>query len=317
MPANLIEVAYSLMTPGRSAAMPRLGLFVPPEKGSSIRKGPASGTLTLDQQGQTDQQDPYDQQSPAGQQGQQQGQADHQGPAAAKDKGFNRLLGIEESPHPERKACSVGGTAVFSGDKLAGWLNEQESLGAMLITGQAKGGSIPFAFRSPEKNASYIFRVAKTSVKPVISRDGITFVVNIKGMGALMENKNAAIEATKKSDLQAAEQLIDEEAQRRCQEAVARCQELNSDIFGFGEMIHVADPTFWKQFSDRWPDYFPGVKVQVTAKFTIKNTGVTGDAIKPGPSRLMHEEGGSDRSLGASRIGSKLLMIIRSARQLL
>ena len=114
----------------------------------------------------------------------------------------------------------------------------------------------------------------------MINQDGITFEVNIKGAGELTEDKNAAIDVMKEPDIKAAERLIDEEAQRYCQEAVARCQSLNSDVFGFGDMIHKTDPAFWKQISDRWRDYFPGVKVQVTAKFTIENTGVTGEAIK-------------------------------------
>jgi spore germination protein KC len=254
LPANLFSVVYGLMTPGRDAAMPRMYLFLPPERGSFVRRGPAGGTITLDQQGQ-------------------------QGETGAKED-FNRVLGVEEARHPERKTMAMGGTAVFQGDKLVDWLNEEESMGAMFVDSQASGGSIPFAFRSPEKNASYTFQSAKTSVKPVISQDGIAFEVMIKGSGVLTEDRNAAIDLTKESDIKAAEQLVDEEAERYCQEAVTKCQSLNSDIFGFGDLIHKTDPAFWKQIRDRWRDYFPGVKVQVTARFTIENTGVTGEAIK-------------------------------------
>ncbi len=255
VPANLLQVVYSMMTPGKDAAMPRLSIIPPPERGSTILKGTPSGIISLDQQSQ-------------------------QGQAGAKDKDFNQLLGVEEGQHPERKTFKVDGTAVFSGDKLVGWLNEDEGLGAMFITGQARGGEVPFAFGSPEKNASYVFRSASTSVKPVISQDGITFEVMIKGAGVLTEDRNAAIDPTKESDIKAAEQLVDEEAEHYCQEAVTKCQSLNSDIFGFGDLIHKTDPAFWKQIRDRWRDYFPGVKVQVTARFIIENTGVTGEAIK-------------------------------------
>jgi spore germination protein KC len=259
VPADLFEVVYSLMTPGKDPAMPRLSLLVPPERGSSVRKGPPSGTITLDQQSQV---------------GQRQGQA------GAKENDFNPLLGVEEGQHPERKSFMVDGTAVYSGDKLAGWLNEDEGMGAMFITRQAHGGEIPFAFKSPEKNSSYVFRSTSTRVKPVISQDGITFQVMIKGRGALTEDKNAAINLTRESDIKAAEQLVDQEVARHCQEAVSKCQSLNADIFGFGDLIHKSDPAFWKQIRDRWRDYYPGVKIQVIARFTIENTGVTGEAIK-------------------------------------
>jgi spore germination protein KC len=259
MPADLFQVVYSLMTPGKDAAMPRMSLLVPPERGSSVRKGPASGEIALGKQSQQDQ---------AGQQ------------TGARDKDLNPVLGVQEGQHPERKTFTVDGTAVFSGDKLVGWLNQEEGMGAMFITRQAHGGEIPFAFRTPEQNASYVFRSASTSVKPVISQDGITFEIRIKGSGSLTEDKNAAIDLTKKSDTKEAEQLIDVEAERACQAAVAKCQLLQADIFGFGDMIHKSNPAFWKQISNRWRDYFPGVKVRVTASFTIENTGVTGEAIK-------------------------------------
>ena len=259
VPANLFEVVYSLMTPGKETAMPRMSLFVPPERGSSIRKGPASGEVTLGQQSQQDQ---------AGRQ------------TGAKDKDFNQLLGVEEGQHPERKTFKVDGTAVFSGDKLAGWLNENEGLGAMLITRQARGGEIPFAFRSPEKNASYVFRSVSTSVKPVISQDGITFEVMIKGSGN-WQRTGTPPSTWRRSPIS---RLRNSWSTRRrsttARTAVTKCQSLNADIFGFGNLIHKTDPAFWKQIKDQWRDYFPGVKVRVTARFTIENTGVTSEAIK-------------------------------------
>jgi len=256
VPANLFQVVYALLTPGRDVAMPRIHLFVPPERGSSVRKGP-----------------PNAESEEGGQQGQ-------QGKAGAPDQNLNQVLGVKESPHPERKTMAADGSAAFVGDRLMGWLNEEESEGAMFITGQAAGGAIPFAFRSSEPNASFLYRRVRVGIKPVVNQDGITFEVNIKGSGQLTEDKNAAIDVMKESDIKTAERLIDAEAEHYCQEAVARCQSLKSDVFGFGDLLHKSDPAFWKQIRDQRRDYFPTVKVRVTANFTIEQTGVTGEAIK-------------------------------------
>ncbi len=175
---------------------------------------------------------------------------------------------------------AVDGSAVFLGDKLVGWLNEDESMGAMFITGQASGGEIPFAFGSSEPNATYIFTSVHASVKPVVAPGSITYEVNLKGSGELAEDKDAAIDVMSESDIKAAEQLIDAEAARRCQEAVGECQSLKSDIFGFGDLLHKLDPAFWKQIKDQWRDYFPTVQVRVTANFVIEQSGVTGEAIQ-------------------------------------
>ncbi len=310
VPANLFQVVYALLTPGKDVAMPRMVVFLPPERGSTVRKGAPSGASEESgkqgggaqgqqgstggaqlggAQGQQAQQGSTGLQG-VGAQGQQEqfvqlSQQGRQGITGAQLGGtqggdFNQALGAQEALHPDWKTMAVDGSAVFLGDRLVGWLNEEESKGAMFITKQAVGGEIPFAFRSSEPNATYIFRSVHASVKPVVGNGSITYEVNLKGSGELAEDKNAAIDVMSESDIRAAEQLIDAEVARRCQEAVAKCQSLKSDIFGFGNLIHKTDPAFWKQIRDRWQDYFPTVKVQVQADFTIENTGVTGEAIK-------------------------------------
>jgi len=252
VPADLFQVVYDLLTPGRDAALPRMRLFTPPEQGSSVRKGPPSGTVEIDQAGKKD--------------------------ANGAKTGEN--AGVAQTAAPEKKTFSVDGAGVFQGDRLAGWLNGKESMGVLFITGQAHGGAVPFAFRSPEKNASFVFSYAKTKISPVITPGGITVEVSIKGDGTLSEDENAAIDVMKESDVKAAQQLIDQETQRYCQEAVAKCQSLHSDAFGFGDLVHRTNPAFWKQIRDRWQNYYPTVKVQVKADFTIENAGANNKPVE-------------------------------------
>jgi spore germination protein KC len=255
VPANLFQVIYGLMTPGMDVAMPRMHLFTPPEKGSGIRKGPPSGTVKIEQQ-------------------------NGEGNEAGKDGETTENTGVGQTANPEEKTFSVDGSAIFREDKMVGWLNEDESMGVLFITGNAHEAVIPFAFRSPEKNASFVIRHVKSKVKPVITRDGITFEVSIKGDGDLSEDKNAAIDVMKESDIKAAEQLIDQEVQDYCQETVAKCQSLHSDPFGFGDLIHQTNPTVWKQIKDQWRDYYSTVKVQVKVDYVIEQTGVTNEAVE-------------------------------------
>jgi spore germination protein KC len=258
VPATLLQVITELITPGRDVIMPRMHLFTPPELGSVIRKGPPAGIVEIqpDQRGK-------------------------EGIDGAQGAGSKEDAGVRQTANPEKKTFSLNGSGVFLGDKLAGWLNEDESLGVMLITGQARGGTIPFAFRSSDHNASLFFLQTRTEVKPVIAPDGITFEVHVKGAGKLTEDGKAAIDVTKETDIDAAERLADQEAQHYCQEAVAQCQLLKSDACGFGDLVHHADPAFWKQIRGRWRDYFPTVKVVVQADFTISQAGVTNQAVKP------------------------------------
>jgi spore germination protein KC len=247
--ANLFRVAYDMMTPGRDPVLPHMNPFTPPERGSGIRKGAPSGTVEIEGE-------------------------------STEDEKTSENAGVEQSTNPEKKTFRVDGSAVFQGDRLVGWLNGDESKGFLFITGRARGGAIPFAFRSPDENVSYAFRNVKTEVRPVIGPGGITFEVGIRGDGGLTEIKDGAIDVLKDEDIRAAEQQINEEIQDYCLKAVAKCQSVGSDAFGFGDLIHRAEPAYWKQIKDRWRDYYPAVKVQVRAKFIIRNTGVTNESVR-------------------------------------
>lgn len=245
--ANLLQVVYDLMTPGRDPVLPHMQPFTPPEQGSSIRRGSPAGTVEIEGS-DTD------------------------------DEKTLENAGVEQSVTPEKKTFKVNGSGAFQGDRLVGWLNEDESRGVLFVTGRARGGAIPLSFRSAEKNVSYAFQNVKTEVRPVIGPDGITFEVSIKGNGALTEIKDGVVDVMKDADFRAAEQLINEEVRNYCLKAVATCQSLGADALGFGDLIHRTNPAYWKQIGDRWRDYFPVVKVRVSADFTINNTGLINEA---------------------------------------
>ena len=172
------------------------------------------------------------------------------------------------------KTFAVSGSAVFLGDRLAGWLDEEESQGLLFIQNRATGGVIPFAVDAPEKNSSLLYRAAKGKVKLVFEDGEPVFEIRIKAKGELLEEKGALIDVTRQQDIKKAEELINEEVERRCLKAVEKCQELRSDVFGFGDKIHRYCPGYWKQIQNQWTELFPYVKVTVKADFTIEHPGL-------------------------------------------
>lgn len=57
-----------------------------------------------------------------------------------------------------------------------------------------------------------------------------------------------------------------------------------TDIFGFGKVIHRAEPKAWKALSNNWDDQFKDLQVTVKAEMKIQNMGSVIDPIfkKPG-----------------------------------
>ncbi|MEN6327180.1 MAG: Ger(x)C family spore germination protein [Syntrophomonas sp.] len=237
---DLFNVGYDLLTPGKEAVIPYMTTFVPPEPSSPIRQNRTTG----------------------------QGQAS--GTQTA------RQLGSQ----PQSKSFSIAGSAVFKGDQMVGLLNEKENQGLLFLTNQIKGGAVPIAIASSEKNASIRFKGSQTRIKPIFSQDGIILNVNIKADGDLLEEDDDIFRISKE-DFKQAEKATSREIERRCRLALAKSQELNSDIFGFGDKIHRSDPQQWKQIKDQWNDIYPTVQVNINAEFKLKQTGVLSEPLTP------------------------------------
>jgi spore germination protein KC len=63
--------------------------------------------------------------------------------------------------------------------------------------------------------------------------------------------------------------------------ALKKAQELNTDIFGFGEVIHQKYPKEWKELEKRWDEVFPEIEVKVIVKSKLNLTGEITRPISP------------------------------------
>ncbi|NLU49118.1 MAG: Ger(x)C family spore germination protein [Syntrophomonadaceae bacterium] len=192
-------------------------------------------------------------------------------------------VGLTTSPggtgrQSQTRIVEMAGAAAFSGDRLVGWLNEDETMGMLFIKNQANEGVITVAFDSPEKNTSFVFRKVRAKVEPLVTDDGIVMKVRISGTGDLREQSSALIRVNEQ-DLHKLENLVNREVERLCRRAVARSQELNSDVFGFGNRLHLSQPEVWKELQGNWRQIFPALKVDVKADFTVEHVGLSSQPI--------------------------------------
>lgn len=188
--------------------------------------------------------------------------------------------GDSEDEQPQQKIPKASGVVAFRGEKLVGRLKELETQGMLLIIGEVYEGVISVAFDSAEKNTSFLFRDVKTKIKPSVKNDEIAFQVEIKGIGELSEAAPHTIDITKPSGVEKIEKLINQEVEHRCQSAVSKAQELQSDVFGFGDKLHRTQPEVWKELENRWEEVFPYVKVEIKADFTLEHSGLINKSLE-------------------------------------
>ncbi len=171
------------------------------------------------------------------------------------------------------KEVKVAGAAVFSEDKLVGWLNEDEMQAAKWLGGLAKGDwiTLPCPTHPPGPITVDINR-GETKVK--VSGDGsrpvLQYTIEMSG--------NIAEDLCEHEDLD-----FDYGFLRQVEAAVAQTmkvkmesvgkklqQELQSDALQMGSEVERQNLKLWKQIKDQWREIYPTVEVAVKVNVILK-----------------------------------------------
>ena len=176
---------------------------------------------------------------------------------------------IEISEDGEEKVAKISGTAVFKRDKLVGKMNKIEGRGLLWVLGEVKGGIIEVEGPDNNRVSLEIIR-ARGKIVPEIEDDRIKMKVNIIEEGNIGEQsgpENLA-DLTKIAIL---EEKKAEVIQSEVMAAVKKAQELDADVFGFGDAVHQKYPEEWKDLESNWDEIFPDIEVEVNveAKLTL------------------------------------------------
>lgn len=176
----------------------------------------------------------------------------------------------------DKMVAQVMGSAIVKNDKLAGFLNGDETKDLNFIRNAVKGGVLAEVMQTDSGPALASLEIFKNNTKivPVASGKKIAIDLNIETTVAIDE-------------IEGMENLIDKEQQlklenstgnslkKEIQELIRKVQsEYDADIFGFGEKLREDNASEWKIVSNNWEDVFKDLKVNVETKVHIKNSAL-------------------------------------------
>lgn len=167
------------------------------------------------------------------------------------------------------KTARLSGVAIFSDDKLAKVLDEEETLGFMLITGRIEDCLIEF---DNEKFGKIGVEIANEySNKYVKIVDGrVKFCVDIKGKLLINEMEKGITNKINKQDMELIESQAEQEISRLCNKAFSVCQQNDSDSLRVGEYLAKASPKSYELLADEWEGYFKSVEFSTNINLSQK-----------------------------------------------
>ncbi|MGE5677451.1 MAG: Ger(x)C family spore germination protein [Pseudomonadota bacterium] len=166
----------------------------------------------------------------------------------------------------------LSGTCIFKGDKLIGWLNEDESKGLSYITGDVKD---TVGYVELGEKSTITFEVINEKSKITVLTSGNSPSINVEiNMKSNVAAETGSIDISSEENIKRLNQLVEEKITVYCNATIKKAKEdLKSDIFGFGEEIHRTYPDYWKEIKKDWSNEYPNLPVSVSVKSEINGLG--------------------------------------------
>jgi spore germination protein KC len=196
-----------------------------------------------------------------------------QGSSAAFQAGNEKTQGSNEKSQGDnekiQESYKIAGTAVFSRNRLAGQLSMDETITLSMMKG-TDNGYLTVPLGKPEYVAFKNIR-SQTKIQPKMTAGGVvTFSVKTTVSGNMVENMPHR--ETWLKEKRRIERQVGVFIQRRIRDLIAKLQGFNSDPVEFGRKLWIKYPHPWKQID--WHKVYPAAKFNVSAKFTLKETGL-------------------------------------------
>ncbi len=188
-----------------------------------------------------------------------------------------------ENGKSKEEPLRLSGLAAFRKDRMIGWLDEKETRGFMLISGLAR--RISYVIDSPpplEKDFTVEIFESSARQSARIENGEVTITVDVVVDGRIQET-------TSHEEWLSVQSELTESLDRRLAQAVRNDmeaslekaqQELQTDIYGFGNLIYRTMPDEWKNLEEKWDQLYPGVKVELRVEANVRRTGLVKDPIK-------------------------------------
>jgi spore germination protein KC len=185
----------------------------------------------------------------------------------------------EQGSVPERILRLVG-TAIFLDDRMVGTLDLTESRGYRWVVGEVDSGIVNI--RMPESGQLVDLEIVATKSNIKVEMDGDTPKVSVLlQASAQIGSQEGDDNLTSIESLEQVEAQYAAAVQHEVAAAIAKAQQQQTDIFGFGDKLRAKQPQAWKQLKETWPETFSKLQIEIAVRTHVDRYGLIGASNHP------------------------------------
>ncbi len=187
------------------------------------------------------------------------------------DCAYCPVIGIEKNEFSDNMIAFVYGTALFYDNSLQTVINDEDTLGLMLLTNQAGGASIPI--ETPDGTFTLGIVSAKTKLTPTIREDNALFNISINLRCDIVEYENADFSVISKEDIEIIKKNALAIIGNRVQQTLKRAFYANNcDICRFGKILMLKDTDFYNKYISSG-NFADKIQYGIDIKISIRRVG--------------------------------------------
>lgn len=163
----------------------------------------------------------------------------------------NDISNVEKADSPS--TIILDHLAIFKEDTLVDWFNLDESKGYNYITDNIQNTVVVLPCETGEGTITLEVIQSKTKVAAENVDGNIKIKINVSSEGNIGELQ-CNVDVLKEAEIKKIETLYEEAMKEVMEQAIEKAKENKTDVFGFGEAVHRADPKAWKGLKKNWHD---------------------------------------------------------------
>lgn len=187
------------------------------------------------------------------------------------DCAYCPVIGVEKNEFSDNMIAFVYGTALFYNNTLQTVINDEDTLGLMLLTNLAGGASIPVE----TQGGTYTLGIVsgKTKIKPTIKENTALFDITTTLKCDIVEYKNADFSVISEEDIEIIKKNALEIIGKRLEQTLKISFYANNcDICRFGKILMLKDTDFYNKYISRG-NFADKIQYSLDIEISVRRVG--------------------------------------------
>ncbi|PGL73225.1 Ger(x)C family spore germination protein [Bacillus sp. AFS055030] len=162
--------------------------------------------------------------------------------------------------------------ALFRQGKLVGWLSGKQTRALLMIRKQLEETNLAV----PCGHNQYIsLRITEQKLKTDVKVNNNKAFIRIdNSFLAVLDETGCSSNLESFKEINNIQKKAGKVVEAQMRDGILTAQNYKSDVFGFGNRLHINNPQQWKKVENKWRDLFAKADIEVKAKVFIRRKGM-------------------------------------------